>query len=87
VLPGLPDEVLHTLLARVCRVAPPRSADRPAEGSADRSAGAVHPADSAVASGVLVGVLLHRLDRDPDSLDPGAPDPLPARDQPSGSTA
>jgi hypothetical protein len=62
-LPGLPAQTLDTLLARICRVPP--------DGVAS------HPADSAVGSGVLVGVLLQRLGRDADSLDPDAPEPAP----------
>jgi hypothetical protein len=56
-LPKLPSGVVDTLLARVCRIPPPRESGPPA-----------HPADSAVAGAVLVGVLLSRLGRDPDSL-------------------
>ncbi|MET7752957.1 hypothetical protein [Micromonospora sp. NPDC005367] len=52
-LPGLPAPALETLLARVCRMPPPR-----------RSGEAPHAADSAVAGGVLAGVLLARLGRD-----------------------
>ncbi|TDC22110.1 hypothetical protein E1211_31645 [Micromonospora sp. 15K316] len=52
-LPGLPPPVLETLLTRVCRMPPPR-----------RSGEAPHAADSAVAGGVLTGVLLARLGRD-----------------------
>jgi hypothetical protein len=72
-LPGLPPEVVDTLLARVCRVPPAahRSGEPPAVS---------HPADSAVAAGVLVGVLLRRLGRDPGELDPTAPEPLPVPD-------
>jgi hypothetical protein len=58
-LPGVPDELLPALLARVCRVPPP-------DGGSDRPP--PHPADPAVTWAVLVGVLLHRLGRDPDSL-------------------
>jgi hypothetical protein len=64
-LPELPSGVVDTLLARVCRIPPPREAGPPA-----------HPADSAVTGAVLVGVLLSRLGRDPDSLRPDAPQPL-----------
>ncbi|GIH16521.1 hypothetical protein [Rugosimonospora africana] len=64
-LPKLPSGVVDTLLARVCRVPPPRESGPPA-----------HPADSAVTSAVLVGVLLSRLGRDPDSLRPDAPQPM-----------
>jgi hypothetical protein len=53
-LPRLPDEVLSTLLDRVCRVAAPARPNGPA-----------HPADAAVAGAVLAGVLLRRLGRDP----------------------
>ncbi|MFC0505973.1 hypothetical protein [Micromonospora costi] len=52
-LPGLPAPVLETLLTRVCRMPPPR-----------RSGEQPHAADSAVAAGVLAGVLLARLGRD-----------------------
>jgi len=45
-LPGLPDEVVSAQLARVCR-APAQPSTTP-----------IHPADSAVAGAVLVGVLL-----------------------------
>jgi hypothetical protein len=69
-LPKLPPGVLDTLLARVCRVPP--------EGSQAQA----HPADSAVTGGVLVGVLLHRLGRDPDTLDPTAPEPVPPPEDP-----
>jgi hypothetical protein len=62
-LPKLPPSIVDTLLARVCRV-PPGRGGAPQE--------VPHPADTAVTHGVLVGVLMHRLGRDPDSLDPGA---------------
>jgi hypothetical protein len=71
-LPQLPPEVLDTLLARVCRV-PPQGQPPSA-----------HPADPAVTGGVLVGVLLQRLGRDVDTLDPRAPEPLPPTDRPAG---
>lgn len=61
-LPGTPPEVLDTLLARICR-APAQGGDPP------------HPADSAVTSSVLTGVLLARLGRDPGALHPSAPEP------------
>lgn len=64
-LPGTPPATLDTLLARICR-APAQRAEQPA-----------HPADNAVTSSVLTGVLLARLGRDPASLDPAAPEPLP----------
>ncbi|RZU48574.1 hypothetical protein EV385_0291 [Krasilnikovia cinnamomea] len=66
-LPGVAPAVLDTLLARVCRA--------PAE---DR--GQPHPADTAVTSGVLTGVLLARLGRDPAALLPSAPEPRRPRD-------
>jgi hypothetical protein len=66
-LPGVTPTLVDTLLARVCRAPSPAGA-------------AVHPADSAVTSGVLTGVLLARLGRDPSSLDATAPEPVPARD-------
>jgi hypothetical protein len=68
-LPGLPPDVVDTLLARVCRVPP---------GAAGRGQAVPHPADTAVTGGVLVGVLLHRLGRDPDSVEPGMPTGGPA---------
>ncbi|HEX5541418.1 MAG TPA: hypothetical protein VFX60_07625 [Micromonospora sp.] len=49
-LPGLPPPVLDTLLSRLCRTPPPKNPNRP------------NPADSAVASAVLTGLLLHRFD-------------------------
>jgi hypothetical protein len=66
-LPGTPPSILDTLLARICRA--PAPAARPA-----------HPADNAVTAGVLTGVLLARLGRDPATLDPAAPEPLRRRD-------
>jgi hypothetical protein len=69
-LPGLPAPVVDALLARVCRVPP-------AQGASGEPA---HPADSAVASGVLAGVLLARLGRDPAGLVPDAPEPLRERE-------
>jgi len=61
-LPGLPAPVLETLLTRVCRMPPPRRSGEPP-----------HAADSAVAGGVLTGVLLARLGRDlPPDLGPAA---------------
>lgn len=49
-LPGLPPAVLDTLLTRVCRMPPQRDA-----------IGQTHPADPAVAAGVLTGLLLNRV--------------------------
>jgi hypothetical protein len=66
-LPGVPPDVLDGLLARVCRA--PANGHNPA-----------HPADTAVTASVLTGVLLARLGRDPATLDPAAPEPLPRRD-------
>ncbi|HWH00915.1 MAG TPA: hypothetical protein VNV66_16735, partial [Pilimelia sp.] len=65
-LPELPAEVVEALLARVCRVPPP-AGGRPA-----------HPADPAVAAGVLAGVLLARLGRDAADAAAQAPQPAPA---------
>jgi len=65
-LPGIPAAVLEQILARLCRVRVP-------EGSSP------HPADSAVTASLLAGVLLARLGRDPSTLDPEAPEPLPSR--------
>jgi hypothetical protein len=64
-LPGTSPAVLDTLIARICRV-PTAGPGQPA----------AHPADSAVTSSVLTGVLLARLGRDAESLDPAAPEPL-----------
>jgi hypothetical protein len=60
-LPRLPDDVVSTLLHRICRT-PPR--EQPADPA--------HPADPAVAGAVLTGVLLRRLGREPNSLDSAA---------------
>jgi hypothetical protein len=56
-LPNLDPKVGEVLLARVCRVPGP-SGSPPA-----------HPADSAIAGGVLTGVLLRRAGRGPSTLD------------------
>jgi hypothetical protein len=56
-LPNLDPTVGEVLLARVCRVPGPASSP-PA-----------HPADSAIAGGVLTGVLLRRAGRGPSTLD------------------
>jgi hypothetical protein len=53
-LPRMPDDVVSTVLARVCRT------PAPADG------GPPHPADSAVAGAVLTGMLAQRLGRSPD---------------------
>jgi hypothetical protein len=66
-LPGMPPEVLDTQLHRVCRV-PVEQRDGPPP----------HPADAAVVASVLTGVLLKMLDREPDTLDPNAPEPVDA---------
>lgn len=63
-LPGTSPAVLDTLIARICRV-PVAQQGR-----------AGHPADNAVTAGVLTGVLLARLGRDANTLDPNAPEPL-----------
>jgi hypothetical protein len=56
-LPNVDGTIGDTLLARVCRAPqPPR--ENPA-----------HPADSAIAGGVLTGILLQRAGRDPSTLD------------------
>jgi hypothetical protein len=70
-LPGTPPAVLDTLLARICR-APATEHEQ------------AHPADSAVTSSVLTGVLLARLGRDAATLDPSAPEPLRSRDGDAG---
>jgi hypothetical protein len=67
-LPGTDPGLLDTLLARICR-APAPTGHQPG-----------HPADNAVTASVLTGVLLARLGRDPATLDPSAPDPLPGPD-------
>jgi hypothetical protein len=63
-LPGIAPDLIDTLLARVCR-------------ASGAPAAPAHPADAAVTAGVLTGVLLARLGRDPGSLDPSAPEPVP----------
>ncbi|WP_326553726.1 hypothetical protein [Micromonospora sp. NBC_01813] len=73
-LPGMPQQVLDTLLARLCRV----PVDERAGGAENADRGAdppppPHPADSAVAGAVLTGVLLQLLDRDPQTLHPEQP--------------
>jgi hypothetical protein len=70
-LPRLPDDVLATALARLCRV-PPDQWPKPK--SQDGSAGP-HPTDPAVGGAVITGVLLQRLGRDPADLDPEAIEP------------
>jgi hypothetical protein len=64
-LPGTSPAVLETLIARICRVPTSDATPRPG-----------HPADNAVTAGVLTGVLLARLGRDANALDPSAPEPL-----------
>lgn len=67
-LPRLPEDVVPTLLARVCRMPPPPP-DQPTQPS--------HPTDAAVAGAVLTGLLARRLDRDPETLakrDPDTPE-------------
>lgn len=64
-LPGTSPAVLETLIARICRVPTTDPASKPG-----------HPADNAVTAGVLTGVLLARLGRDANALDPEAPEPL-----------
>ncbi|WBB81146.1 hypothetical protein O7606_07135 [Micromonospora sp. WMMD882] len=54
-LPGLPPPVLETVLTRVCRMPPPKQRAEEEQ---------PHPADPAVAAGVLTGLLLERLGRD-----------------------
>ena len=49
-LPNLPPAVLDTLLSRVCRMPPPK---QPVEQP--------HPADPAVAAGIVTGLLMRRL--------------------------
>ncbi|MDQ7906130.1 hypothetical protein RB614_16585 [Phytohabitans sp. ZYX-F-186] len=67
-LPGLPPEILDIQLRRICRVpVERRDGDEPPP----------HPADFAVTGSVVTGILLRLLDREPDSLDPAAPEPVP----------
>jgi hypothetical protein len=66
-LPGLPPEILDIQLRRICRAPVERRND---DGPPP------HPADFAVTGSVVTGVLLRLLDRDPDSLDPAAPEPV-----------
>lgn len=56
-LPNLDPKVGEILLARVCRAPGPSGAP------------SAHPADSAIAGGVLTGVLLRRTGRSPSTLD------------------
>lgn len=56
-LPNLDPKVGEVLLARVCRVPGPSGSP------------SAHPADSAIAGGVLTGVLLRRAGRGPSTLD------------------
>ncbi|WJK35954.1 hypothetical protein [Solwaraspora sp. WMMA2065] len=82
-LPGMPDPVLQTLLARICRVPADERRDdgRRADGDqAGQPPDPPHPADSAVAGAVLTGVLLRLLDREPQTLRPEQPRPLRGRD-------
>ncbi|GAA4586698.1 hypothetical protein BJY16_007987 [Actinoplanes octamycinicus] len=65
-LPGTSPAVLETLIDRICRVPAPQQGHRPAG----------HPADNAVTASVLTGVLLARLGRDAEALDPDAPEPV-----------
>ncbi|MGI5215216.1 hypothetical protein [Plantactinospora sp. CA-290183] len=61
-VPNLPPAVLDTLLSRVCRMPPPKD---PVEQP--------HPADPAVAAGVLTGLLMHRLGHDQRPVTARAP--------------
>ncbi|MFI1988667.1 hypothetical protein [Actinoplanes sp. NPDC020271] len=70
-LPGTSPAVLETLIERICRVPATDQGERPA----------AHPADSAVTSSVLTGVLLARLGRDAEALDPAAPEPVRPREE------
>ncbi|MFY1694093.1 MULTISPECIES: hypothetical protein [unclassified Solwaraspora] len=76
-LPGMPEPVLQTLLARICRVPVEQqvAADRH-----DEPPPPPHPADTAVAGAVLTGVVLRLLDRDPQTLRPEQPQALRGRD-------
>jgi hypothetical protein len=67
-LPGLPPQILDIQLRRICRVPVERR---------DDDGPPPHPADFAVTGSIVTGVLLRLLDRDPDSLDPAAPEPVP----------
>lgn len=70
-LPGLPPEILDIQLRRICRVPVERK-----DGDDDKPP--PHPADFAVTGSVVAGILLRLLDREPDSLDPAAPEPVPS---------
>jgi hypothetical protein len=61
-VPNLPPGVLDTLLSRVCRMPPPKD---PVEQP--------HPADPAVAAGVLTGLLMRRLGLDQRPVTARAP--------------
>ena len=58
-LPRIPDDVVSTVLARVCRTPPAQHNGPP------------HPTDPAVAGAVLTGLLAQRLGRAPSSLASG----------------
>ncbi|MDG4766271.1 hypothetical protein O7632_19495 [Solwaraspora sp. WMMD406] len=85
-LPGMPESVLDTLLARICRVPPEHRRDRDtAQAGHDRRTDPdedvpPHPADAAVAGAVLTGVLLRLLDREPQTLRADQPQPVRGRD-------
>ncbi|MEO3747867.1 hypothetical protein [Plantactinospora sp. B5E13] len=61
-LPNLPPAVLETLLSRVCRMPPPKN---PVEQP--------HPADPAVAAGIVTGLLMQRLGVDQRPVTARAP--------------
>jgi hypothetical protein len=66
-LPNLDPRVGEALLTRVCRV--PVRAPEPGRTDEPEQPAPPHPADSAVAGGVLTGLLLRRAGRDPSTLD------------------
>ena len=75
-LPGLPPEILDIQLRRICRVPVDRKKDKDKEDDGEEKP-PPHPADFAVTGSVVTGILLKLLDREPDSLDSEAPEPLP----------
>ncbi|BCB75497.1 hypothetical protein GCM10022251_28840 [Phytohabitans flavus] len=77
-LPGLPPDILDIQLRRICRVPIDRKdKDKDEKDKKDDDAPPPHPADFAVTGSVVTGILLRLLDREPDSLDPEAPEPVP----------
>ncbi|MEV6300382.1 hypothetical protein AB0M02_13335 [Actinoplanes sp. NPDC051861] len=71
-LPGTSPAILETLIDRICRV--------PVQQQQQKNRPPGHPADNAVTASVLTGVLLARLGRDAQTLNPDAPEPVRRED-------